>query len=301
MRALRAAKTTSILALAVAASLLNLGCPPVPGDGDTQLEYDLGFQDGFDDDQYYWNGYWDGWDTVDDDPVYYAGDLIPDVDSPAYDAGYNDGLWYSYNDGYFTDYRYAFIVGFSEGYDNAYWPDYLDFLAADMHPEFLNGGWGDGYHDGYSEGRVFGAVDFEAGLPFDWLDALLDYESGTDLYFEEIDVGTGEFGPVVLYEYGTNPFDLTKRILRKAPDGHVIPTIRRSGQKDVNPAELPLFRPIIDEAAQELDIAPAESLRSNVELELTSTWLERIDDYRFVTGQKTTEADHAPRPRAVSK
>src|SRR5690606_33914571 len=148
-----------------------------------------------------------------------------------------------YNDGYFTSYRYAFIIGWSEGYDAAFYPDYLAFLALDQHTENLNGGWGDGYNDGFSEGRVFGAYDYEAGLAFDWEDALLDYEDGVDLYFEEVDVGTGALGPVFLYEYGTDPLTLkTARTPRSLLRGDV-PTLRdMPGEKAVD-LKQEMFRP----------------------------------------------------------
>jgi hypothetical protein len=281
MRPYRITLTSVALpALALTAALFSTGCPPVDGPGDSQAEYDRGFFDGFEQDDYYWNGFFDGWDTLGPGPLFYSGDEIPFVETPYYDAGYYDGLWYAYHDGYYTDYRYGFVVGFSEGYDNAYWPDYLEFLAADQHVEYLHGGFDDGYHDGYSEGRIFGAYDFESGLPFDWLDALLDYESGTDLFFAEIPVGTREDGPVVFFEYGTDPNTLVKAV-RKTPK-----SFEKARSKDVNPDELPLFRPIIQEAANVLDVAPLMSMRSDVELALNTTWLERIEDYRAESGQK---------------
>jgi hypothetical protein len=269
----------------VLAALTTAGCPvPV----DPQLDYDAGFLDGFDQDDYYWTwgGYFDSWDTLDDAPVYYKGDTIPDVEDPPYESGYNDGLWYAYHDGYYVSYKYSFIIGFSEGYDNAYWPDYLAFLDADQHLEYRNGGFGDGYMDGYSEGRVFGAYDYEVDIDFDWLGALLDYEDGVDLYFEEIDVGTGEYGPVILYEHGQNPFDL-KRAARKSPvDWRKIPSIRRTAEdKAIDPATLELYRPIIQAAQQELNVSPAESLRDPAELLLTDTWLDRVEEYLDVAAK----------------
>ncbi|MCL4694401.1 MAG: hypothetical protein KJ060_18065, partial [Candidatus Hydrogenedentes bacterium] len=195
------------------------------------------------------------------------------------DAGYWDGIWYAYNDGYFVDYHYAFILGFSEGYDNAFWPDYLDFLYYDVHTEYENGGWADGYNDGFSEGRVFGAYDYEAGLPFDWLDALLDYESGTDLYFDEVDVGTGVYGPVYLYEYGTDPTTFKKAAAlgrgAKAPL-----TIRRDGQlKGVDIESRSLFRDLDPQAKQDLQVTPDQSLRDSIELRLDTSWLQRVNAY----------------------
>lgn len=271
---MRMYKVALIGALALLA-ILGTGCPPGGPTGDT--DYDVGYAAGFLQDDYYWDGYFDGWDTIEVTPFYYDDSDIPFIDDLTYDAGYWDGVWYAYNDGYFADYHYAFVIGFSEGYDNAYWDDYLDFLDADEHPEFLNGGWSDGYHDGYSEGRIFGAADFEQGLTFDWLDALLDYESGTDLYFEEIDLGTGIYGPVELYEYGTNPADL-KRAAAKARmrSGHATPSIRN---EDKAADDLDWFRPFDEEAADLLDFVPDESLRDSIELRLNTTWLERVEEY----------------------
>lgn len=260
------------------AMVLLIGCPP--GDTPNGGTYDQGFLDGFARNDYYWDGYFDGWDTVDDSPNYYDAGGIPYYESPPYDAGYWDGVWFAYNDGYYADYFYAFIIGFSEGYDNAYWSDYLDFLAVDQHPEFLNGGWGDGYHDGYSEGRVFGAYDYEQFLPFDWLDALLDYLSGTDLYFFEVDVGTGAYGPVVPYEYGTDPNTLKVRreILERA--GKTARALRATGNtKAIDLDELELFRPLNKEAKDLLNVVYDTSLRDGIELRLTSTWLQRVNAY----------------------
>ena len=245
----------------------SLGPDPLPS------EYNFGYADGFAEDDWYWDGFWDSYDTVDGQTLYYQGDLIPYVLTPPYDAGYWDGVWVAYHDGYFVAYHYAFIVGFSEGYDAAFHPDYLDFLEADDHVEYLHGGWADGYNDGFSEGRVFGAYDFEDGLPFDWRDALYDYEDGTDLYFQEVDVGTGIYGPVVLYAYGTDPFQL-KRMDRRAAAERSIRAVDglKSAQKDE------LFRPLSAEAAAELNQRPA-SPRTARELRLSDTWLERIESY----------------------
>ncbi|MFA6244415.1 MAG: hypothetical protein WC655_25960 [Candidatus Hydrogenedentales bacterium] len=268
-------------ALRIAAVLLlalaTLGCPT----GNPDTDYDIGYAAGFAQDGRYWDGYWDGWDMIDFTPIYYDTSDIPYVESPAYDAGYYDGIWYAYNDGYFVDYHYAFIIGFSEGYDNAYWSDYLDFLDIDQHTEFEHGGWVDGYHDGYSEGRVFGASDYEQGLSFDWLDALLDYESGTDLYFEEVDVGTGIYGPVFLYEYGLDPNTLKMRAKSAIHAGRGPLTIRHNGEKADPLGEY--FRPFSTEAADELSVIPTESLRDSTQLRLTTSWLQRVNAYLSAT------------------
>ena len=209
-------------AMLLAATLGLSGCPPYVTDPDTEYvtdpdtEYDVGFADGFALDAKYWEGYDDSMNTVDAGPIYsiyYSGGSIPYVENPPYDgthyeAGYWDGVWYAYNDGYFVAYDYAFTIGFSEGYDMAFQPGWRTFLANDVHTEYDDGGFSDGYNDGFSEGRVFGAWDYDAGWPFDWLDAMMDYRAGTDLVIG--DVGTGEYGPVYLYEYGTDPHDFLK-------------------------------------------------------------------------------------------
>jgi hypothetical protein len=260
-----------LLAAPLAALVIALaGCPTTP----PVSSYDLGYLAGFAEDDWYWDGFFDSYDTVDDVNLYYQGDTIPFIESPPYDAGYWDGVWVAYHDGYFVAYHYAFIIGFSEGYDAAFAADYLDFLDGDEHLEYLHGGWVDGYNDGFSEGRVFGAYDYEADLAFDWEDALLDYEDGTDLYFEEIDVGTGEFGPVWLYEYGTDPFQL-KRTERKL---HVERSIRNEGGLKQEDTE-ELYRTLTPEATEALDQHPATSPRTDRPLSLTTTWLERVQSY----------------------
>lgn len=286
------------IAAAFGLALLGLGCPayyypPGPGGGggggggttDPQTEYDTGFEAGFALDDWYWDGYFDGYDTVDATPIYYDDSEIPYVEDPAYDAGYWDGVWYAYNDGYFVDYHYAFVLGFSEGYDNAFWPDYLDFLASDVHVELWNGGWSDGYNDGFSEGRVFGANDYEQGIQFNWLDALWDYQAGTDLYFAEVGYGTGDLGPVTLYEYGENP-NYAKDAgpkLAERPRAQVKARGIRQGL-GAKAAELDadtLFRSWDPDAEAVYAYTPSASLRSDRALRLATTWLERLEAYRY--------------------
>lgn len=275
--------------LAVIACLA-FGCPTV----NPRTDYGRGFDDGFALDSWYWDGYFDSFDTVDFEPILYQGSTIPFINDLSYDAGFWDGVWYAYNDGYFVDYRYAFILGFSEGYDNAYWPDYLDFLAGDVHIEFLNGGWTDGYNDGFSEGRVFGAYDFEQGLPFDWLDALWDYESGTDLFFEEVGVGTGVFGPVLLYEYGTDPALVKSAAAKRTRARHALPALRReSGRKDSGPLKTELYRPVTQDASEQLEQRRTSMTRPLRDLRLTTTWTERLDSYQGAI--KAVSAEHRQR------
>ncbi len=276
--------------------VLVAGCPvvaPVPGGGGGgSTQYQRGLDDGFLQDDWYWSGFWDSFDTKDYEPLYYQGSTIPELSDDSYDAGYYDGTWYAYNDGYFTDYRYAFIIGFSEGYDAAFYADYPAFLSSDVHIENLNGGWGDGYNDGFSEGRIFGAADYEGGLPFDWLDALLDYESGTDLYFEEFGVGTGEFGPVYLYEYGVDPITLkAARLNRKSVSGRQI----RGGEKGIDNTEL--FRPLIAEARAELDVRVVAVPRAGIDTRYTNTRLDRLNLYTTgaVSAAKSARAEGVSR------
>ena len=269
--------------------LAGTGCP-TPATTDT-TEYDAGFAVGFAEDDWYWKGYDDSYATLDYSPVYYQGSTIPTADTPPYDQGYWDGVWYAYNDGYFVCYDYAFAIGFSEGYDAAYYSGYLMFLANDVHVENDNGGWGDGYNDGFSEGRVFGASDYEQGLVFDWLDALLDYQSGTDLNFEEISVGTGAYGPVTLYVYGTDPTAAKSAAQTRVPGNANLP-IGRSKRNAPLPAiraSLPLkasdppalsYRPLTATVEEELNTCPTNTTRSSRPLTLTTTWLDRVDAYR---------------------
>jgi hypothetical protein len=281
--------------LIFAAALTVTGCPYFPPN-DGKSDYDIGFDDGFARNDWYWAGHDDGFDTI-DWTIYYEGDTIPYIDALTYDAGFWDGVWWAYNDGYFVDYRYAFIIGFSEGYDNAFYPDYLAFLASDVHIEYLHGGWIDGYNDGFSEGRVFGANDYEQGLPFDWRSALFDYEDGVDLYFEEVDVGTGVYGPVYLYEYGTDPHTLKAY----APRGDGILGPERSIRKDLTKADdmdsRQLYRPLTADARQRYKVTPEKSMRADRKLQLKTTWLQRIQSY--LSAAKSAEI-RSERVRQVS-
>lgn len=275
------AKCTYLTTLLIAALGL-LGCPPeilndTIRDWEAQADYDEGFWDGFMDDAIYWKGFFDSYDTYEGGPIFYDATPYPQVESPPYSAGLYDGQWYAYNDGYYVNYYYAFIIGFSEGYDNAFWSDYAEFLVQDQHVEWSDGGWSDGYDDGYTEGRVFGAWDYQDFRPNDWLDALLDYQSGTDLYIELANVGTGDLSPATFYQHGTDP--LMKKA--SAPFRKLAKTmsrsLRSSGQKAVNINNLELFRPLTLEAEDTLLVIPDVSLRSDRPLRLSSTWLERVE------------------------
>jgi hypothetical protein len=237
-------------------------------DPDLQLEYDLALLDGFADDTEYWKGFDDSMDTVDGGLIYYSGGDIPFVEWPAADAGYYQGLWYAYNDGYFVAYDYAFTIGFSEGYDLAFNEGWYDFLLTDMHVEYLDGGFSDGYNDGFSEGRILGASDYRDGLPFDWLDALFYYGEPNDIYLEELDLGTGEWGPVYLYEYLTDPATLVKSTRANHRE------LRR-----IAAAKSAMSRGFSAETQAELDVRPTTSPRAAGTLRLETTWLERIEEY----------------------
>ena len=293
----------ALSALTFGVVMMTVGCPTVPpptggggGGGIPSSDYDAGLNDGFLRDDWYWTGFWDSFDTKEYEPLYYQGSDIPELTDGSYDAGYYDGVWYAYNDGYFTDYRYAFIIGFSEGYDAAFYADFPAFLTSDVHIENANGGWGDGYNDGFSEGRIFGAADYEAGLPFDWLDALRDYESGTDLVFEEYGVGTGVYGPVYLYEYGVDPITLkVGRTVNKSMASRSI----RGADKGIDDEEL--FRPLTAEATAELDVLVVDVPRAGIATRYENTRLDRLDLYRngASSALKSDGAERAPRARAV--
>jgi len=304
----------NILSKSVAALIITVlvltGCGGGGGGGsgsnnsEGEAAFLRGFDAGFAVDSEYFLGYDDSFYTVGAGPILYSGDLIPFSDELTYQAGFWDGQFEAYNDGYFVAYRFAFIIGFSEGYDNAYASDYLLFLANDLHIEYLHGGFSDGYNDGFSEGRIFGAFDYEVLLPFDWLDAFLDWEFGTDLYFEEVGKGTGEFGPVILYEWGYNPNtigDLTRsesttldstRRMRNGKSSNSLTT-----KTDGN--TLDAVREFSAEQEAALDVSPETTARTTRDLTLTSTWLERLNSYLDSPG--LTRSQHVDRSKIVRK
>jgi len=285
-------RAVSFSCVLVAAATL-AGCG---GGGSSVSAYEAGFNDGFAQDDVYFTGYDDSWFTLGFGPILYQGGDIPFIDDFSYDAGFFDGEFFAYNDGYFVAYRYAFIIGFSEGYDNAFAPDYLSFLANDMHTEFLTGGFSDGYNDGFTEGRVFGAFDYEAFLPFDWLDALLDWESGTDLYFEEVNVGTGAFGPAILYEYGTDP-----NFLRSGGTSARAAIKSATGLRgtETNVDQNVDSRPLGGTQTDQLDVSPDESQRTNRLLRLGDTWLDRINAYESGISSRDAGAKDALDAKSV--
>jgi len=303
----RTARTAMTAAGLVMAALL-AGCPPengdppdTPGTPETpetpkwdQSAYDAGFDEGFLVDEEYWLGFDDGYYTRDAGPIYYSGSEIPVVETPESDAGYWDGVWYAYNDGYFVEYDYAFTVGFSEGYDIGYADNWPDILAADEHPEYVDGGWSDGYNDGFSEGLVMGAVDYVDGLPFDWLDGMMYYREGYDVYLEEVDRGTGVYGPVYLYEYGTDP----NTLIEKAATGRraeMRGAIRKTpGAKTAADAGIS-YRTMPGETSARYDTAPASTARApETALRVAdTTWNQRIAAYRGAVAAKAVPAPRA--------
>lgn len=279
-------KRTLLLTLTGMTSLFLAGCPEIIIDPqivdppvDPQVEYDAGFDDGFAEDVKYWEGYDDSFFTVDGSEILYSGSEIPIVESPPYDAGYYDGLWYAYNDGYFVSYDDAFTIGFSEGYTAAFASDWNSFLIGDVHVEWLDGGFSDGYNDGFSEGRIFGAWDYANGWAFDWFFAMTDYRSGVDL--EMAGISTGENGPVILYEYGVDPHDFWSKnqsALRKNARTNN-PSVRT--MDDTKSEKMVVESRVIPEGVrQELNTNPQTSLRGNRGLNLDTTWLQRVEQYR---------------------
>jgi hypothetical protein len=277
-------RKNKLIALLLSASITFAGCGGGGGGGgDSESAgeaYARGFDIGFLDDSEYFLGYDDSFFTVGNSPILYSGDLIPFSDELTYQAGVWDGQFEAYNDGYFVAYRFAFIIGFSEGYDNAFASDFLDFLANDFHTEYQHGGFSDGYNDGFSEGRIFGAFDYEAFLAFDWLDAYLDWESGTDLYFMEVDLGTGELGPVELYEYAFNPHTIGTSLREESRDISFGPTMRYNEfSSRVDAMTEDATREFSIEQEDELSITPTTTSRTNRDLTINSTWLDRINAY----------------------
>ena len=268
-----------------------MGCPvePLPP-VDNEAEYDLGFDEGFAEDEEYWQGFDDSYDTVDGGTIFYQGDTIPYYDEISYEAGYWDGVYYAYHDGYFVAYDYAFTIGFSEGYDLAFYDDYEDFLQNDVHVEWLDGGFSDGYNDGFSEGRVFGAFDWLDNRDFDWLDAMLDYREGTDLTVAG--VSTGVNGPVTLYEWGQDPFELVGKMTLSAARGESPLAIRATGGKQTaamkQADEGVSYRPLIETVRSALTQRPATSARGgDTPLRVEENWLERVEQYRAVQAKGT--------------
>ena len=295
MQSFYARPLRSLAGLALMGALL-AGCPPVvpPGGGGTgggldvvppaggglgQAEYDRGFNAGFLRDDLYFQGFDDSFDTVDGGTIFYQGSTIPFLETIGFDAGYFDGTWVAYNDGYFVSYDNAFTVGWSEGYTLFYTADWPALLADDAHVEWLDGGFTDGYNDGFSEGRIFGAFDFANGLPNDWVDALLDYRLNlTDVAVGNPPVSTGVNGPVFLYEYGTDPFDIID--FGQSAAGVRLQSVTaalRAGRGQQTGTD-DLRRPLTEDRRARLAVQPDFSPRVNGRaIPLDTTWIQRID------------------------
>ncbi len=269
----RDSKRLAVCGALLAAIAALTGCPP-PSE---ISENERGYNDGFAEDDRYFEGYDDSWLTEGAAPILYSGGEIPFIDDATYMAGFWDGAFDAYNDGYFVSYRSAFIIGFSEGYDNGYQSDYPAFFATDVHDEFLHGGFSDGYNDGFSEGRVFGAFDYSSDPPFppDWENAFFDWEDiedgFIDAYLEDIGIGTGEFGPVILYFWGDDPntFKSAGRSAMRAKGSTAM--LRSASKQDAS-----IQRPLGETREAELSITPTTSLRNELPLTVQTTWLERI-------------------------
>ncbi|HUW61631.1 MAG TPA: hypothetical protein VMZ06_11540, partial [Candidatus Bathyarchaeia archaeon] len=123
----------AVFPMVLLGGLLMTGCP--------LSEYDLGFNDGFAEDDWYYQGYEDSQDTLGYGPILYQGDEIPSPTSPEYERGYWDGVWTAYNDGYFAAYDDAFEEGFMDGYTDANFAGYEGFLLNDVHIEYGTGGY----------------------------------------------------------------------------------------------------------------------------------------------------------------
>ncbi len=113
---------------------------------------------------------------------------------------------------------------------------------------------------------------------------MMDYRAPLDLC-----VGnycTGVDGPVYLYEYGTDPNDLIKKSAPRTPrtSTHAPFAIRKN---DAAKAEIPniSYRTLIQSVKDELTVKPAKSPRSDRNLTLTTTWLQRVDAYRAQLGK----------------
>ena len=243
-----------LLSIGIITGCPGQGSPNAPNSGVSEANYNRGYQDGYSDDTYYWEGFDDSYN----DHLYMAS-TYPFLDELSYITGLWDGRFDAYNEGYFDCYHYAFVVGFSEGYDRGFRDDYLEFLFRDLHFEYDDGSWDDGYEDGFSEGRVLGAADFIELYQFDWLATLIEYEEGFDYEFEYLGRGVGTiesaYPVITIYELGQDP--LSKKKL--------------DSEENTSKA--------VDPLVSYLDFYFPTSDRGG-EIGLTTTWLERIDLWR---------------------
>ena len=284
------------LVLGVLASSLWVGCEGISGE--SIIFYNIGFESAFTaTDEHYDRGYNDSFDAFENDlpigcGILYQGHLIGEIEALTLDAGALDGEWYAYHDGYFAAYDDAFIIGFSEGYDLAFHEEWPVFLDVDRHLEWFDGSFRDGYHDGFTEGRIFGAVDSETtDFPFDWVDALLFYTFEGDVFIDVTDsvtLTTGFDGPAVLYGHGvdpateiTEPSDCTPlgkgrssfRSRVKVKQGFVVPDFMK---RDFSPDVLDVLVSIV-----------RSTVRGDRDTDrLEDTWFDRLIAYEIALGEK---------------
>jgi hypothetical protein len=119
------------------------------------------------------------------------------------------------------------------------------------------------------------------------------------LYIEELDLGTGEYGPVYLYEYGVDPAIYYEKsslpsgtsLIRRprgatAPErassprsAFAVPGATLEKSSDTSP-EIS-YRDLTAEARAELSVSPTYSNReSERALNLKDRWLDRVNAYR---------------------
>lgn len=202
------------LLVPVLAGAALVGCPS------PQSQYDAGFQTGAassEYEEYFFFGFQDSW-LVDSelDLVRYDDSSIPLYDNESFDAGYYDAIWEGYNNGYFEAYSNAILLGFETGYIVGFETAALlvndaDIVAYVQDLLFFDrehGGFIDGYNDGVWEGRMFGIDDYMREVTKDddnWRLAYSEWFQGINAVIRGTQVGSGDFGPVVFYVWGTDP------------------------------------------------------------------------------------------------
>lgn len=286
------------LGLTLLASAFLVGCEGFTGE--SFILYDLGFEVTFTNtNEHYDRGYSDSFDVYDNDlpvgcGILYEGDLIGEIDLLTYNAGLLDGEWYAYHDGYFAAYDDAFIIGFSEGYDLAFHEDWPIFLELDQHIEWFDGSFRDGYHDGFTEGRVFGAFDFEdTEFPFDWVDALLFYTFDDDVAIDVTDgltLSSGVDGPAIIYLHGVDPAtEITEPSDCTPFSKGTFRSRARVKQRDDGIPEF-MKRDFTAAVLEVLEATVNSTVRGDRDTDrLTDTWLDRLIAYENATGKKKSE------------
>ena len=287
------------LALGILASAFLVGCEGITGE--SIILFNIGFESAFTEtNEHYDRGYNHSFDVYDNSlpigcGILYEGDLIGAVDALTIPAGLLDGEWYAYHDGYFAAYDDAFIIGFSEGYDVAFHEDWPTFLDLDEHLEWLDGSFRDGYHDGFTEGRIFGASDFEnSELPFDWVDALLFYTFEDDVAIDVTDsltLSTGVDGPAFLYEHGVDPATEITEPSDCTPLVKGTGSFRSRAKAKQAGFEAPEFmkREFSPEVLDVLQTTVESTVRGDRDTDrLEDTWFDRLIAYENAGGKKKT-------------